>query len=91
MRDPTPHVPIDEQHQEHEQIAGQTNPPDTNWTAHTLNILRGNLDRQENSNDPRTHVGWSEDPTGRVIGPWMSTTEQQPLMWGENSEKDDEA
>lgn len=96
MRDPTPHIPVKEQHQEQGQDASEQSrsPPDTNWTVYSMNVSRGNLNRPEDPNDPRTNVGWSANPTAGVVGsmPWMSSTEQQPFMWsGGYVENDDEA
>lgn len=68
--------------------------PETNWTVYSPNVLRGNMDPMKDlsSNDPRMSVGWkakdsesqrdaeTEQPT---VGPWMSTTQQQPFIWGD--------
>jgi len=57
---------------------------DPDWTVYSMNVSRGNLGREEDINDPRTHVGWREDATATRKAkdmPWMSETQQQPFMW----------
>lgn len=94
MKDPTPYIPVNEQEQGQD-TSGQAGPlSDDNWTVYSMNVTRGNLNRPEDPNDPRTNIGWRATPTAGRAGdtPWMSTTERQPFMWsGGYVEKDDEA
>lgn len=60
----------------------------TDWTVYSMNISRDNLDKEQDPNDPRTHVGWKEGQSKAMNAAqsedsnssWISTTEQQPLM-----------
>ncbi|KAH6710760.1 hypothetical protein BKA61DRAFT_658605 [Leptodontidium sp. MPI-SDFR-AT-0119] len=66
--------------------------PDTNWTVYSPDASRGNLRVVEdnvNDSDPRMRVGWASEPSNKIgeMG-WMSTRDQQPLVW---SMGDDEA
>jgi hypothetical protein len=64
--------------------SGQSGPVDTSWSVYSANVLRGSLEGEPNPNDPRMSVGWSANATAvnreKNLRPWMSTTEQQPLM-----------
>jgi len=67
-------------------------PPDTNWTVYGPDVSRGNLreiPNQVDESDPRMRVGWaSESSKGVGEMGWMSSRDQQPLLW---SMGDDEA
>jgi len=72
--------------------SGQKAPPATDWTVYSESVFRGNFNK-ESDNDPRMQAGW-HSPGKEKAMPHMSTTEQQPFMWGGGfveKDKDDEA
>lgn len=82
---PPPTLP-DNSEQAQEDSASQEkqtkqNPESIDWTVYSPNVARGNLDRPEDSKDPRKLVGWtaSSHKTAETV-PWMSTTKPQPVM-----------
>jgi len=89
-----PHIPLPGSAQD-QPLNDTAELPNTDWTVHSPNIARGNLDSEQDPKDPRTYVGWREgaSPEKRLKdpAPWMSSTEQQPFMWSVGSvENDDE-
>jgi hypothetical protein len=82
-----PLIPVgDDPPENTEHESGQQNPPESRWTVYSPNVLRGNLDGdEESSNDVRMKVGWNSEATARQRGkepmPWMSTFAQQPFLF----------
>ncbi|KAH7409525.1 hypothetical protein BKA64DRAFT_665178 [Cadophora sp. MPI-SDFR-AT-0126] len=69
-------------------------PPDTNWTVYGPDATRGNLQEISNSvdeSDPRMRVGWAAESSSKPKSvnemPWMSTRDQQPLLWAMGDEE----
>ncbi|KAK0110364.1 hypothetical protein ONS96_001978 [Cadophora gregata f. sp. sojae] len=62
--------------------------PDTNWTVYGPDVSRGNFQdvtKKADDSDPRMRVGWASDSSSKPNGVgemgWMSTRDQQPLLW----------
>lgn len=88
MRGLPAQVPVDEEQASQDRevnLAEEQRQLDTNWTVYNMDVMRGNLDREEDVNDPRSHVGWTSNPAAQTSPdmPWMSTNSQQPYVGAE--------
>jgi hypothetical protein len=80
-----PLIPVGEDAQENprEEGSGEQNPAASNWTVYSPNVLRGNLDNDEDyHNDVRMSVGWNSEATVKHKEkgpmPWLSEFVHQP-------------